>query len=250
MTKMRQLVVLALAACTALMALSWFLLVSPKRTEAAELREQATVQQQNNASLETRLQVLRAQSAQLPAEQAELARIATKIPERPSLPTLIRALTAAAAEADVELTGITPQTPELVAPAAADPATTATTADGAAAAPAPAGAAGQLARIPLSITVTGGYFSIVQFVRELEELPRALRVSNLGMAPDAGAAAEGAQQGEVLSATLTGEVFLAPVPTAGAAVPATGTAPGAPAAGAPVPPAAPSAPSAAGGSYR
>ena len=37
--------------------------------------------------------------------------------------------------------------------------------------------------IPLTINVVGGYFEAEQFLANLENLPRALRVTNLTMTP-------------------------------------------------------------------
>ena len=174
--------------------------------------------------------MLQAQAKDLPRKQADLARVAAKIPDNPALPSMIRALTAAAASAGVELVSVAPGPPAPVAvPVAAAPVTP--PADGTdPAAPAPAAgavvptatAAGALAAIPLAVNVVGGYFEVAQFMSNLENLPRALRVTNLTLAPGASATAgEGAStsvdDGRSLTATITGSVFLAadrPVVTA------------------------------------
>ena len=75
-----------------ILAASWFLLVSPKRSEAAELRVQATEQQASNDALVQQLTVLKAQSLDLPKQKAELAVLGKQIPNNPALPTLIRDL--------------------------------------------------------------------------------------------------------------------------------------------------------------
>src|SRR5919106_701702 len=78
----------------AIFAASWFLLVSPKRGEAADLRDQAVSQEDANARLEQQLQVLMAQQQDLPKQRARLAQLRTQIPVSPALPSLIRDLTA------------------------------------------------------------------------------------------------------------------------------------------------------------
>ena len=49
MDKLKQWVALTVVGCLGIMAAGWFLLVSPKRTEAAEIREQAVAQESANA---------------------------------------------------------------------------------------------------------------------------------------------------------------------------------------------------------
>ena len=225
MDKLKQYVTLTVLGALVILAAGWFLLISPKKGEATDLQAQAAEQVSANAVLETQLQVLRAQAKELPKKQAELARVAAKIPDNPSLPTLIRAITAASTSAGVEFVSVTPGPPAAlvaaapvapVAPAAgtpADPAAAAPAAPVAPAAPA-APAAGTLAAIPLTLNVVGDYFEIEQFMANLENLPRALRVANLTLAPGgsptAGTSAPtSTEDGRTLTSTITGSVFMA-----------------------------------------
>ncbi len=243
--KVSQWVALTVVACLALLAAGWFLLISPKRAEAADLREQAEGQLTSNDSTRAQIQVLKAKSKDLPKKQAELAKVAARIPDNPSLPSLVRALTAASTSAGVEFVSVAPGAPVPVL-AAAPAAAPAPSTDGSAAppaAPAPAGgAAGTLASIPLTLNVVGDYFEIEQFVANLEALPRALRLTNLSVTPGdsptkkQSSEAAGEPDGSSLTTTLTGAVFMATsraLPAAGsaaapapaAAVPAPATAP-------------------------
>lgn len=235
MDQLKKWVALTVVGCLAIMAAGWFLLISPKRSEAAELRTQAASQVSANRTLETELQVLKAQAAELPKEQAKLAAVAAKIPDNPALPGLVRALLEASASSGVELVSIAPGQPVLVAPAVqaapvAPAAGQAAPAPGAAA-PATPGApvpspAGQLANIPVAINVVGDYFEVQQFMDALEQLPRALRVNNLSIAP--GASPTASKGGEVsttdgrsLATTVSGFIFMAAnrPPATAAAVP-------------------------------
>ena len=236
MDKLKQWVALTVVGCMAVLAAGWFLLISPKKAEAADLVAQTATQEATNDGLRTQLEVLKAQAKDLPKKQAELARVQAKIPDNPALPTLIRALTSAASASGVELVSVTPGAPVAVAaavtatpptpvPAAEGAAAAAAPADGAApAAPAAAGAAGTptavapagtLAAIPLGINVVGGYFEVAQFLSEIEQLPRALRVTALtvapGLSPVAGpnAAAGAPADGRSITTTITGSVYLA-----------------------------------------
>jgi Tfp pilus assembly protein PilO len=223
MDKLKQWVALAVAASMAVLAAGWFLLISPKRDEAADLRAQAADKRTSNTTLAGQLEVLKAQARDLPAKQAELALVAAKIPDNPALPGLIRQLMEAAGGAGVDLVSITPSEPVLRAPAAPAQPTAeggAAQVDGAAApapdpaAPAPAGPAGTLAEIPLSLNVVGSYYEIQAFLSRAEDLGRALRVNELqlvpGSAPTAGDTGAGAVElGKSLTATINGFVFMA-----------------------------------------
>lgn len=237
MDKLKQWVALTVLGCLAVMAAGWFLLVSPKRGEAQELRDQATAQESANGTLRTQLAMLKAQAKDLPAQKAKLAAVAAKIPDNPALPALIRALDRASADSGVELVSIAPSAPTpLVAPAAAAAvaAPAAAPAAGAAAAPAavpvaagaPA-AAGAVSSIPLAINVVGGYFQVQQFLSSLEGLQRALRVTGLTLAPGGNPVAVGGSGGSTddgrsLSATISSQVYMT---AAGSATTATPVAP-------------------------
>jgi Tfp pilus assembly protein PilO len=216
MDKLKQYVVLTVVASLVVLAAGWFLLVSPKRSQAADLRTQAAAQVTANAQLETQLQVLKAQAKDLPKQQARLAAVAAKIPSNPALPALVRALTTASTSAGVELISVTPSSPTLVAGAAPTagtaPAATAPAATGSTVA-APAVDAGQLAAIPLTLNVVGGYFQVEQFVSNLESLPRSMRVTNLKLVPGTNpvkpTTTATVPDGKTLVTTVTGMVYMA-----------------------------------------
>lgn len=235
MDKVKQYVVFAVLGSVVVLAAGWFLLVSPKRSQAADLRAQATAQLSANTRLETQLQVLKAQAKALPKQQASLAAVAAKIPDNPALPALIRALTTASTSAGVELVSVTPGVPAL--PAAAAPTGTAA-APGAAPVAAGAGSAGQLVSIPLTLNIAGGYFQVQQFVANLEGLPRSMRVTTLSLAPGANPVKPvktAVDDGRTLLTTVTGQVFMAVNRPPAKAV----TVPGQAAAGTPVGPVTP-----------
>jgi Tfp pilus assembly protein PilO len=226
MDKLKQWVALTVVGCLAIMAAGWFLLISPKRTDAAAVREQALSQEATNAGLRTQLEVLQAQAKDLPKKQADLARVAAKIPDNPGMPALIRALTAAGTSAGVQLVSVTPGAPAPVAAAAAVAVAPAPAAGAPApAAPAPAaaapadpnapvaaGPAGALAAIPVALNVVGGYFEVSQFLANLENLPRAYRVTGLTLAPGASPTSKdkaSTEDGRVLTSTITGSVYMA-----------------------------------------
>lgn len=210
MDKLKQWLALTMVACLAIVAAGWFLLVSPKRAEATALKDQTLAQDATNDATRAQLQVLQAQAKDLPKKQADLARVAAKIPDNPGLPSLIRALTVASTSAGVDFVSVQPGPPSPVV-------------DEAAAAPSanpdgtipvqPASSVGTLASIPIAINVVGDYFEVEQFVAELEELPRALRISNLSLTPGTSPTQAGeqtsAEDGSSLTTTISGSVFMA-----------------------------------------
>lgn len=236
MDKLKQWVALTVVGCLAIVAGGWFLLVSPKRQHATELRQAAAIQVDANNALETQLVQLKAQARDLPKEQAKLAAVAARIPDSRAMPALIRALNKAAKSSGVELVSVSPSSTTLVAaaspaaapvavPAAAPPARPAAappagTSGAAVAAPAAAAAsssaAGQLASIGVTLNVVGGFFQIEQFVSALESLQRSMRLTNVSLAPGVSpvrpvtsTASGPVDDGKSLTATLLGQVYTA-----------------------------------------
>ena len=236
MDKLKQWVALTVVGCLAIVAGGWFLLVSPKRQHATELRQAAAIQVDANNALETQLVQLKAQARDLPKEQAKLAAVAARIPDSRAMPALIRALNKAAKSSGVELVSVSPSSTTLVAaaslatapvavPAAASPARPAAappagTSGAAVAAPAAAAAsssaAGQLASIGVTLNVVGGFFQIEQFVSALESLQRSMRLTNVSLAPGVSpvrpvtpTASGPVDDGKSLIATLLGQVYTA-----------------------------------------
>ena len=231
----------------AILAAGWFLLISPKRGEAAVLRADTVTQDEANDRLLQQLEVLKAQQEDLPRQRARLAVLGTQIPDNPALPTMIRDLTKAGRKVGVSIDTMAPAVPvpvvaaQPVAPVAAVPApadgtessaatdSTATegaaadgtaTADGAAATDGTAPAVPvappppSLFQVPLTLNVTGSYFELEQFINKLEGLKRSLLVTGFTLAPAPEAAeGAGATSGPApgdLTLVLQGRVFLSP----------------------------------------
>jgi len=202
----------------------WFLLISPKRSEAADLQTQTTAQMAQNASLQNQIAVLQSQAKNLPAQQAELAAIRQHLPDNPALPGLVRSLTDAAAKSGVTLVSLAPSTPAAApAPKTTAPSGTSATAPAtgtgqSAAAAAAAGATLQM--VPIVVTVTGSYYDTEQFLNKVEGLTRSFLVTGFSVTPAESQASSGASTGDLTTA-IQGRVFYTP---AAAAAPTTATA--------------------------
>jgi Tfp pilus assembly protein PilO len=209
---MKQWVALAAVAALVLAAGGWFLLVSPKRANAAALRTQVSEKQQANKVLQTQIAALKAQAKDLPKQQATLAAVAAKIPNNGAMPTLIRSLNSAAADTGVELVSMAPTAPTAVAPAAAASGTTTAAAGAARTSGAAAAAVGTLESVGVTLNVVGSYFQVAEYLDRLEGLARAFRVTTFAVVPGSNPVKPSVSQpttdsGKVLSATITGLVF-------------------------------------------
>jgi len=215
MTDTRKWSALAVVLVAAIFAAGWFLLVSPKRGEASELRQQTGTQEEANARLADKITLLKTQQADLPEQRAKLATLRTQIPDNPALPSLIRDLTAAGRKAGVAIDAMAPAPPvalvaEVTAPVAATEESTEESADESTATTpsAPTVTADQrnLFQVPLTLTVSGSYFELEQFINKLENLRRSFLVSGFTLAPQEAEGTDEAEGG--LTVVLNGRVFL------------------------------------------
>ena len=229
MTKTRTWSAATAGLCVLLILAAYFLLIAPKRAEAADLRDQTVAQDQANQQTQVKTQQLKAQYAQLPAKQAELAVIKQQLPDNPALPGLIRTLSAMADASGVTLVSLAPAPPApfagtavpaapVVAPAAAGKVASAGTA---------ASGTTQLFGIATNLVITGDYAGSTLFIQKLQaasargsgsQLSRAFLVQSIKVAPFAATnvgTTSMAKKGQVQT-TVTGQVFIlktAAIPT-------------------------------------
>ncbi len=214
--------------CVALLAVSWLFLVSPRRAEAAELRDQNVATQTQNDLLEVKIAQLRSQFARLPESQAELADILAQMPADAGMPRLVRDLDAMAKESGVELTSLTPGAAQPLVLDAAVSAGAGTAAAGTAPGTAPAGAAAgsdqgvagatagaattaSVVSVPVTLVVSGDYFQTVAFLKQLQtKMPRAFLVTTVQMAASGAGTSSGSATGGQVQVTVTGSVFALP----------------------------------------
>jgi Tfp pilus assembly protein PilO len=194
MTRSRQWILGTAVLVVVILAVGWFFLISPKKSDASSLADKTQQQQSANAQLVVQLQQLKAQDAQLPELEAQLAAIQQHIPLTPALPAVVRNFSAAATNSGVTLTAISPNAP------AEYP-------------------AGQNTPIVLwtastAISVNGSYFSIERFLSAIESMQRSFLVTGFELAPvnSANAASTGATTSN-LALTLNGQIYFTAPPT-------------------------------------
>ncbi len=212
-----------------LVAAGWFLLISPKRAEAAELRGETVTAQGRNLQLEARIAELKAQFAELPQRKAELAAVRTAMPQDAELATLTRDLQRLAAESGVTLMTIAPgelttlvasgavvATPVEPAPAEGTDAAegadaTAAGTDTTAAAPVATLPPG-LSQVPVTISVVGSFDKSNLFLQKVQEqLDRDYLIDTLNVVAEEPADADAGKPAVVngdVTMTLTGRVFV------------------------------------------
>lgn len=209
--------------CLVLLVATWFLLVSPRLANAAEIREQTESARSGNDALELQIAQLKAQFAELPEKKAELAAIYAQMPAAAAMPEMVRTLDAAAAASGVVLREVQPlAATEVAAAVAAATATDAAPATGdassettaspetadATATTDPASAGPRIVAIPLSVTVEGDYFETVAFLKRLQtDIPRVFLVDALKVTTSSGS--QTAADGEV-TLVIGGRIFALP----------------------------------------
>lgn len=186
---------------------SWFLILGPKRSEAADLRGQSQAQNDTNQDLASKLQMLKAQNKQLPAQQAELAVIREQIPLEPAQPALIRSLTEVGKATGVAIDSLAPAAPVVL---------------GAQGAGTQVGVAPGVQQIAVNLTVHGDFNAAKLFISKLEGLKRVMLVEGFTIgatksASGSSATSSGSQAGAPkaaengdVSVAIQAKVFMEP----------------------------------------
>ncbi len=171
----------------------FFFMFRPNQARIAELRDQQTATQHEIDSLQaqlTRLQELRDREPEL---RAELLRLQDALPSDPRLPDFILQIHEAANLAGVEFLSITPSLPAEFTPAADAPAP-----------PQP------LQAVAVTISTTGRYFALEDFIIRIERLRRAVRINSFTLAPGGEEDPVGASP--TLSVSFQMQMFVGGVP--------------------------------------
>ncbi len=152
--------IVAGVAVAVLAALAVLLLLLPKVRQVGEAREELAAAQEQEQSLQNQLRALQEAREEAPRVRDAIRRLETQVPPTADLPGMIRLLAGAADRAAVDFFSVAPGTPT-------------------------AAEAG-FSVVPAQIQVTGGYFSLDEFLYRLETLPRAAKVTSLQISPGGG----------------------------------------------------------------
>ena len=207
MTRARLWIIGGILASLLLFVAGYFLVISPMRSEAEQIQQQAIDLDTQNQIASQRLAQLKKQAVEVPAQLDRIEAVRRKIPADLDVGPLITDLSSQAGAAQLDLNSISPGAPVFLAAQRAEERAPEADAD------AGAGAGeivvpdtslvvtGQTVMIPLSMAGTGTFASVRDFLNSLEELDRAILVTSVNLSRgDAG----------LLSMTLEAQTFAAP----------------------------------------
>jgi type IV pilus assembly protein PilO len=97
-----------------LAVVSWFLLINPQKTEAADLKAEAEQARSQALDMRKRIATLKKQKANLPKLKATLAGYQDALPADSGVPAFLRQLQASGTELNVDVSGVTVSTPSEV----------------------------------------------------------------------------------------------------------------------------------------
>ena len=191
--------------CAVVLVATWFVLVAPRRSEAADLDDQRAQAESTNVGLQAKINELREQFGDLPAKREELARIRAELPPKGDVADLVRSLSGLADTAGVTLRSITPSTATTLTPASA------------------AGPA--VVSIPVTVEISGTYVETTRFVRFVQtRLDRAFLLTELSTSRGSGESESGTSEASgTTAASVTTSPTATPTPTATTTTTATST---------------------------
>ncbi|HYN96629.1 MAG TPA: type 4a pilus biogenesis protein PilO [Pilimelia sp.] len=167
-----------------LLALGWFLVISPQNAETRVLHEQVDAAEANLVGLQKRLAVLREQNRDLERYKAELARDRAALPDEAAMADFLRELQSAGSASGVTVGGVTVGPP------------TAVTVSG-----------GTAHSLPLTLNAQGTPGKLAGFLRQLQEVqPRAVLITAATLSP----AGQGTSLASGAGLTLDLRAFVAP----------------------------------------
>ena len=147
----------------AIAALSWFFLLSPRLSKAAELSAQAAQVQTANLSLRNQYNQSLAQAQEAPQAAAEAQKLFATMPQQAELPQVIEQLSGAAQDAGIktgDIQTINASIPAAVAPSAGDVSGI------------------KLASMVLTVTADAGREKALTFLDNLQALDRAMLIKS------------------------------------------------------------------------
>jgi Tfp pilus assembly protein PilO len=184
----------------------WFLFLwGPQGSKLSDAKDRRERAQSEQDQLQVRIARLKSLQQDEPQKRAQLERLRVAIPDEPNLAQFILDANNAANVSGINFLSIAPSPPAPVGavPGATPPSDPGTT-------PAPSSAP---AVINLQMSVTGGYFQVIDFVNRLNGLPRLVVIDSLNLSTGG----QGTAGATTLSAEIAARLFVSETtPVAGA----------------------------------
>jgi Tfp pilus assembly protein PilO len=155
-----------------------FFLLLPKSHDVSDAHDQLDQLRSQQEILESQKAALEDARTRAPEARRTIKQVEEQIPPVADLPGLILLLQNAATSAGLDVVSLSPANPTL-APS------------------------GDISVISVSLSTTGTYFEVTDFMHRIETLPRAAKVTSLSLAPAAAATV-----GSIPQLTVTGTIDL------------------------------------------
>lgn len=165
----------AAVAILVVLAVGWyFILWSPQTAKIRTAKATLATAQTSEVALQGQLTALEKLKTSLPLMRRQLGTLDASLPAGSQLDRTISQVSAAADEADVVVVSISPQ-------------------QSAGSVVAPAG----LNEVPVSLTVNGSYFQLMNFIYFLDHMPRLFVVSGINLSPGSSSELAGQINGNI-----------------------------------------------------
>jgi Tfp pilus assembly protein PilO len=172
----------------------WFIFLwSPQGSKISKAKQRKTQAESEQQDLQVRIARFKSLQQQEPQKRAQLENLRVAIPDEPNLAQFILDANTAANVSGIQFLSISPSPPA----AATGPAGSAS----APASPTTPAAGAPPAAINLQLSISGGYFQVVDFVNRLDGLPRLVVIDSLGLTG-------GAQTGASLTVSISARMFV------------------------------------------
>lgn len=185
----RNQIIIGAIAIVAVIALWWVFLYSPLNDDLSTAQTETATAQKQTQDLQATLARLQSLKKSLPEKQALLNKLDKAVPKNPDLAEFIVQANDIADQAGIEFLSITPGQP--------------------------AAGAGGVSEIQLTITLSGSFFQLQDYLQSLENLDRLVIIDSLNVSGAAASSSDGSttSTGTNLSVTLSGRMFTRAAPT-------------------------------------
>jgi len=197
-------IIVGVVAIVLVVAILFVALVRPQLAQLGKIGETRQEEEGRIKSAQAELGLLKAARSEALQVQADLIKVSNQVPDSPQVPSLVVEIQDLANVAGIKFVQIQPQ---------------------------PMTAAGDYTTLPLTLTLQGQFFDVVDFMYRLQHLTRELRVADLDLSAET-QGTEGEASDNALTLKITANAFVmgsVPGALAPAGAPSTGESPGSPA---------------------
>jgi Tfp pilus assembly protein PilO len=183
----RRVILIAVAAAVVVSGIWYMTLWSPQQNALGAAHQRTTAAEQQASDLGLKVHGLEVARKDMPAKQAQLDILRAAIPDQPQLDQMIATVNNAAIASGVDLTALAPAQPPVTGGPGANPPRV----------------VGGPTELNLSMSISGTYFQLTDFVNRLNAAPRLVVVDTLSLAGTADKSAK-------MSSALSAKMFVQP----------------------------------------